>query len=233
LGSWRYECPRSSRRITTFAAITSALLHGSIFFDFDRREHRPVAAEEEHVIAIVPFVEIKELEEPEPLPTDEQEAPLDAGAYVPMQQDLPQMPQPADFVQQINFSSLLEQPDLSQVKLLAIPETRATGRIGEKLGKIFDLSELDRAPEPLVQPAPIYPVSLRREHLQATVQVEFIVNADGFVVNAVAVQSTHSGFAAAAVSGVSRWKFRPGMKGGRKVNTRMSVPIMFRVVDSN
>jgi len=35
------------------------------------------------------------------------------------------------------------------------------------------------------------------------------------------------------MAGVSRWRFRPGMRGGRRVNTRMSVPIIFRVSDDS
>jgi protein TonB len=202
--------------------------HLSRFRPPEKKAVKPL--EEERVIALIPLPELKELEEPEPVAADDQGEP-DPGAFVPMQQDVPQIPLASDFVQQMDFSSLLEQPDFSQVKVLTIPETRAMGRIAEKLGKIFNLSELDRVPEPLVQPPPVYPVSLRREGVRATVQVEFIVNTEGAVINAVAVESTRVGFEAAAIAGVSKWKFRPGMKGGRKVNTRMSVPIIFRIVD--
>ena len=36
----------------------------------------------------------------------------------------------------------------------------------------------------------------------------------------------------AAVTGVGRWKFRPGQKNGRPVNTRMRVPILFRLANT-
>jgi len=32
---------------------------------------------------------------------------------------------------------------------------------------------------------------------------------------------------------VSRWQFRPGMKAGKKVNTRMRVPLIFRVIEND
>jgi outer membrane biosynthesis protein TonB len=38
-----------------------------------------------------------------------------------------------------------------------------------------------------------------------------------------------SGFADAALRAVARWKFEPGLKNGRHVRFRMSVPIMFRI----
>jgi protein TonB len=59
------------------------------------------------------------------------------------------------------------------------------------------------------------------------VVVEFIVNVEGRVTNAFAYESTHPGFNDAAIKGVEKWKFRAGQKAGRKVNTRMRVPINF------
>jgi len=38
---------------------------------------------------------------------------------------------------------------------------------------------------------------------------------------------------AAAVTGVLKWKFRPGMKSGRRVNSRVAVPINFRVTSKS
>jgi len=67
----------------------------------------------------------------------------------------------------------------------------------------------------------------------AKVTVEFIVDRDGKVLNPVVVQTTHDGFNDAAMAGVSRWRFRPGWKNGKKVNTRMSVPIIFRIVSGD
>jgi periplasmic protein TonB len=72
---------------------------------------------------------------------------------------------------------------------------------------------------------------MRREGLSATVVVEFIVDADGRVLEPAVTETTHTAFNDAAVAGVARWKFRAGQRGGRKVNVRMRVPIQFRVVD--
>jgi protein TonB len=33
------------------------------------------------------------------------------------------------------------------------------------------------------------------------------------------------------VQAVSKWKFRPGKKGGRNVNTKMQVPIVFSITE--
>ena len=45
--------------------------------------------------------------------------------------------------------------------------------------------------------------------------------------NAYAARSTQREFESAAVQAVSKWKFRPGKKSGRAVNTHMQVPIVF------
>jgi protein TonB len=146
-----------------------------------------------------------------------------------MQQDLPQAPQVSDFVQPINFASLLDQPDFSQLKVYAVPENiRAAGAgLAQKIGKIFNLEDLDRVPEPLFQPAPIYPHAMRREGAMAKVIVEFIVDEHGVVLSPIVFETSHHGFDDAALAGVARWKFRPGIHHGRKVNTRMRVPIVF------
>jgi protein TonB len=59
------------------------------------------------------------------------------------------------------------------------------------------------------------------------VVVDFIVDANGDVQNAFAVKMSQREFESAAVQAVSKWKFKPGKKGGRAVNTHMQVPIVF------
>jgi protein TonB len=133
-----------------------------------------------------------------------------------------------DFVQQLDLSSLV-QPDLSKARLDRIPEHFIRGS-GKALAEaIFNLADLDRVPEPTLQARPIFPPSLKESVPDATVVVAFIVDARGSVVSATVVSSTHPGFESAAIAGVEKWRFRPGMKGGRKVGARMQVPIIFRV----
>lgn len=233
-GSWRYGHARRSRKLVVTAAVVSISLHAALFFGVRRSKPKPVEAPKpEFTIRLAPMPELKDLEELEPAPTDDTAPPPDMAALVPMQADLPQAPQPNDFVQTINLTSLLDAPDLSNLKVSVIPENYLRGgkKLSESIGKIFNLDDLDRHPEPVLQPAPNYPHPLRREGISASVMVEFIVDTEGRVLDPVAIQSTHSGFNDAAVSGVSRWKFKPGIKNGRKVNCRMRVPILFKVGD--
>jgi protein TonB len=137
------------------------------------------------------------------------------------------------FVQPMDFRPEVE-IDLSRAKVITIPNNISRGGSGGKgFGVVFDLAQLDRIPEATVQASPIFPVSLKKDVSEARVVVNFIVTTEGTVANAYVEDSTHFGFNEAAVTGVSKWKFRPGMKAGRRVNTRMIVPIIFRLLEGD
>jgi protein TonB len=227
-GSWRYAASHRTRGTVIVAALLSIALHAGVLFGIRPAKTKRVVVKEKPVMALLlSMPKIEELEEPEVLPGDEPK-PTDTATLVPMQADLPQLSRPTEFVQPINFTSLVDKPDLSNLSISVIPDQYRGGRaIAENIGKIFNLSDLDRTPEPVLQQAPIYPMALKREGLSGTVKVQFIVDADGRVLDARAVESSHTGFEEAAVAAVGRWKFRPGVKAGRKVNTRMAVPILF------
>lgn len=233
-GSWRYSAPHHTRRIYLIAALLSAGFHIVVFFGTGRHHKvvKAIAEEKPNVIRIV-MPELKELEDPEPVVTDEAPAPEEA-LYAPTLMDVPnRIALPTDFVQKIDFASLIPPPDMSGAKVFVIPSHIMRGVTGQGLGSIFNLADLDRIPEPVVQPAPMFPPALKREVESAKVVVEFIVNTEGRVLNPVVVDSTHDGFNEAATAGVSRWRFRAGMRSGRKVNTRMSVPILFKLVSAD
>lgn len=233
-GSWRYATPKNSRARTLAAVLISAAIHGAIFFGLPHRAPVKIQREKDNSPPMIALVmpKLQELDEPEPV-AKEDTPPPELGAMAPMQADVPQVPKPGDFVQQLDFSSLLPRPDLGDVKMFTIPEhINRTGKGPGGFGKIFDLSDLDRVPEPVFQPAPAYPPTLRREGLKVKVIVDFIVDVDGRVVNPVIFDSEHSAFNDPAILGVAKWKFRAGVRAGTKVNTRMRVPIIFTVVDA-
>ena len=93
--------------------------------------------------------------------------------------------------------------------------------------KVFDISMLDQTPVPKFQARPQYPFEMRRAGIAGEVVVDFIVDTNGDVQNAYALRSSQREFEAAAVAAVSKWKFKPGRKGGRDVPTHMQVPIVF------
>ena len=92
---------------------------------------------------------------------------------------------------------------------------------------IVSLEALDQKPVATFQMRPAYPFAMRRNGVAGRAVVEFIVDAQGSVQGAQAVEFTHPDFGPAAAAAVSKWKYRPGTKNGQPVNTRMRTPIVF------
>lgn len=78
---------------------------------------------------------------------------------------------------------------------------------------------------------PLFPESLRLADTTGEVMVDFIVDTTGRVQNAYAIKSNHPLFATRAVEAVNQWRFDPGRKDGRLVNTHMQAPIIFTLND--
>lgn len=226
--AWRYSAGSRRKGAMIFAVLASIGLHVSLFLFVGPGKQGPakVVKDETPMIQIA-MPELIE-EEPERV-ISESDEPVESASFVPMQADLPQVARPEDFVQKIDVNSLLERPDMSDAKVFAVPENINRGALRQNIGTVFNLNDLDRRPEPIVRPPPVFPAALKREVTTATVRVRFIVDSNGEVVNAGVVETTHPGFNDAALTGVGKWKFRAGMKNGRRVNTRMEVPIVFSV----
>lgn len=91
----------------------------------------------------------------------------------------------------------------------------------------FALSELDQRPQPLQQTVPRYPTELRKRKVQGTVEVVFLVDTDGRVLEPRVDKSTNDAFNQPALEAVRQWKFEAGTKEGKKVRFKMRVPITF------
>lgn len=234
-GTLRYEAGRSTRWMVWLAMVISAGIHLGILYGFRRHSAppKPVMTEEPLTVALV-MPELKDLDEPDPRLEDPSDQPQETGLLVPSLPDLPSHVDVNDFVQPVDVTTLMPRPDMKSEARVVIPTNfRRGGDIAQGLKDVFNLADLDRAPVPIVQRPPVFPVMLKREVDHAEVTVQFIVDKTGGVINARAVSSTHAGFEDAAVVGVSKWTFRPGVKMGRKVNTRMQVTIIFRLSDAD
>ena len=212
------------RRDLIIGILMSALIHGGMFYGDRFLPEKPPAKE---IVEEAPTIEIIEMpqlepEEPEIVEmTDEPIKPLDFAP--PMQTDVPQPITDTSFVQKI------QPPPPENVRpaagILTIPGDRDMSRF--RGIEVFDLSKLDQIPVAQFQARPQYPFEMRRAGINGEVVVDFIVDTNGVVQNAYAIRSSQREFEAAAVQAVSKWKFKPGRKGGRAVNTHMQVPIVF------
>lgn len=97
--------------------------------------------------------------------------------------------------------------------------------------EVVNLSDLDRVPRARLQTPPVYPADLRHNHVEGTVVVEFLVDDAGNVYHAAVLSATTPGFEETALRAVTKWKFEPGCRSGRRVHFRMSVPLVFRIAD--
>jgi TonB family protein len=209
----------------------SAHAFGLLGFNEKRPEIKSAYEEEETTIMMV-MPPLEDLEEIELVESDGPREEIEAASFVPMLADVPSATIDTAFVQKIDYSSLAPRPDFDGAKVVTIPAGQRTGGVQpDQLKNIFNLADLDRVPEPVFQPPPVFPRTLKNEVSRATVTVEFIVGAEGKVTWAKVIDATYPGFEDAAIVGVMRWQFRPGIKGGKRVATRMVVPIIFRVVE--
>jgi TonB family protein len=90
-------------------------------------------------------------------------------------------------------------------------------------------SSSDAPPVVVFQIRPDYPKDLAEKKITGRVVVDFIIETDGTVRNATAIQATNGQFAEAAVVCVKKWKFKPGLKAGLPVRTHMQVPLIFEM----
>jgi len=230
-GDWYYHGLPKPGRISWLAVAFSLSVHGLLLWGGGVRPAlRPVVVvKDEPVVQMV----MPDLEEEKEKPVEELEeaVELDPGVVVPRLVDLPStVDLNTAFVQPLDMSVTL-QTGLDTARLTNIPLKIAPG--GPRAGAmkdLFNISQLDRVPEPIMQPPPQFPVQLKKDVDHAEVVVAFIVDSRGDTRDVRVVSSTHPGFEFAAVEGVGKWRFRPGMKTGRKVNTRMKVPIHFTTV---
>lgn len=217
------------RRDLIIGVILSALIHGGVLFGnrlFPSHPPPPKKVEEEPTIQIMEMP--KEIEPDIPKDAEASDEPIKPADFAPpMQTDVPQVVTDTSFVQR------MQPPPPENVRpstgILTIPENRDMSQFRGM--KVFDLSALDQSPIPRVRIAPQYPFEMRRAGVTGEVTVEFIVDTDGNVQNAYVVKSTQREFEQAALQAISKWKFKPGRKGGRTVNVRMQQPFTFTLND--
>jgi len=215
------------------AVLGSLAIHAGVAFG-DRLLPAGDAAPTTVVDEKAPVIEIA-LPLVEPDKPDVSDEPVDAAATPasaadlapPSLADTPTATIDSPFVQQLEAPRPAG-PSLAGTAVV-IPVGAGAPGLRNAAAALFDLASLDQAPVALAQLPPDYPASLRRRGVAGEVLIRFVVDAQGRVRNAVVVRSTESGFEQAALDAVARWRFKPGRKGGAAVNTRMEIPLEFRL----
>ena len=110
-----------------------------------------------------------------------------------------------------------------------IPENRDSAP-SARLGAIFNVEDVDKAPELQSTVAPIYPAEAVRVRAEATVLLSVVIAENGQVSDVTVVRDGPPlGFAEAAIDAVKQWTYAPGEKNGSRVRTRLTISIPFRL----
>lgn len=213
------------RRDLIIGILVSVLLHAGIAVGGEIMKQRPKNTAVQDDTPTIELMKMPEIPPDDPEPVDTSEPLAEASAIAPPSLvDIPGVVQVDSFVQQIQPPP---PPNMGKpTGVITIP----TGRIGaggRGIGEIFDLKNLDQQPAAKFQAKPAYPFEMRRAGINGEVTVQFVVDSNGNVLDPFVVKSSQREFEAAAIAAVSKWKFRPGRRGGRAVATRMVVPMVF------
>lgn len=97
-------------------------------------------------------------------------------------------------------------------------------------GGVYDVGGNVTAPIAIYQPDPQYSEEARKAKYSGVVVVEIIVDAQGNVRDAQVVKPVGLGLDEKALEAVRSWKFKPGMRNGVPVATRVGVEVSFRLL---
>jgi periplasmic protein TonB len=159
------------------------------------------------------------VEEEAPPPPPEVEKPPEAAPE----------PQLAETQQQIPLSADLEVALGSGGALAGFGEIRSLTAAEAVQEDTFDVSDLEKRPEPVSQVAPTYPAELRKAKVEGVVTLIFVLDETGRVEDPRVENSSRSEFEKPALEAIRKWRFSPGQKDGQPVRTYIRVPMRFRV----
>jgi len=111
--------------------------------------------------------------------------------------------------------------------LLGYGDTRALTAATAIAEETFDVSELEKRPEPVSQGAPAYPQEMRKAKIGGVVTLVFVLNEEGRVEDPRVENSSRPEFEKPAIEAIRKWRFRPGMKDGQNVRTYIRYPLRF------
>jgi len=97
-------------------------------------------------------------------------------------------------------------------------------------GEVYRAGKGITHPSVLRSDSPIYPETARKAKVEGIVTVAIVVDAEGNPRDITVANRLGMGLDEAAIECVKKWKFRPGLKDGKPVNTRASVQVNFKLL---
>lgn len=98
----------------------------------------------------------------------------------------------------------------------------------QQANRVYQPSEVDQRPVVLYRKVPQVTQAMLDRVKNPRVTLLFVVNVDGEVEKIHVLHTPNEEFAKAMTDAVREWRFRPAMKGGRKVRCMIQLPIFVR-----
>jgi periplasmic protein TonB len=220
---------RTMPRDLAIAAVLALMLYGGIVAFSECIGDKALVPAHRPSITSIEAITLPKVEpdEDEAVSEDRPQKPQPSFAP-PVLNELPQIVLDTSFVQPIQPPV----PGMLEVAKISISMPPSTGRQLIGFGEIFEMSKVDQLPEVIIQVPPDYPYQMRSAGIIGQVLVDCIVDMHGDVRNAFAATSSQHEFDKPAVRAVNNWKFEPGQRRGRPVNTHVQIPIVFSINQS-
>jgi len=163
------------------------------------------------------------------LPTKQEEEQAAPPPEAEKPEEAPAEPQLAETPQQVPLRPDLEIALGSGGAMAGLGDVRALTAPDAIKDETFDVSELEKRPEPVSQVMPTYPKELERAKIPGAVTLVFVLNEEGRVEDPRIENSSRPEFEKPSLDAIRKWRFRPGMKDGQAVRTYLRMPIRFTV----
>lgn len=142
----------------------------------------------------------------------------------------PEEPEPELQEESQDLDLSIDLPDLSGGVGSKVIEIAPQFQIADGFADAFDTSELQQPPKASTRFPPRYPDKLKKKKIQGRVLVSAVINESGQVTEAKVKESSgHPEMDKAAVKAINKWKFKPGIRKGKKVKAKIIQPISFKL----
>ncbi len=109
-----------------------------------------------------------------------------------------------------------------------IEKSDTTGSVNKNQEKIYEINELDKIPEPIENPIPVYPELAQRMKIEGKIWLKLLIGSDGKVKKIESIgSSSNVGFEESAIAASKQWKYTIPTINGHPVSIWFIVPFVF------
>lgn len=105
--------------------------------------------------------------------------------------------------------------------------TKSQNNGSEEKEQVFLLFQVDEKPKILELPKPFYPYELMHERLSGRTKIELIIDKNGTPKSVRCIEASDPRFSESAIEAVRKGRYEPGVIDGKRVATKLVIPIHF------